>query len=75
MEVADHGPGMSPEDAEHAFERFYRGDPSRSRHRGGSGLGLSIAKSIVEAHGGSITLTVALGCRFTISLPSPKTAF
>lgn len=70
--IVDHGPGMSPEEAEHAFERFYRGDPSRSRHRGGSGLGLSIAKSIVEAHHGSITLVTSPGngCRFTITLPS-----
>ncbi len=70
--VTDNGPGMSPEEAEHAFERFYRGDPSRSRHRGGSGLGLSIAQSIVEAHRGSITLVTSPGngCRFTITLPT-----
>jgi len=59
IEVVDHGQGMSTEEAEHAFERFYRGDPSRARHRGGSGLGLSIAKSIVEAHHGTIALAVA----------------
>ena len=71
--VTDRGPGMTAEEAEHAFERFYRGDPSRSRHRGGSGLGLSIAKSIVEAHHGSITLVSSpgSGCRFTVTLPAP----
>lgn len=77
IEVMDHGQGMTADEAAHAFERFYRGDPSRSRHRGGSGLGLSIAKSIVEAHHGTITLatgtgsttTTAPGCRFTITLP------
>jgi len=69
--VSDDGPGMSDEDAARAFERFFRGDPSRSRHRGGSGLGLSIAKSIVEAHHGRITLVTepGAGCRFTITLP------
>ena len=42
VEVADQGPGMSPDVAAHVFERFYRADPARARHRGGSGLGLSI---------------------------------
>lgn len=72
IDVVDHGPGMSPDEAAHAFERFYRSDASRSRHRGGSGLGLSIAKSIVEAHRGTIALTTPTtspGCRFTITLP------
>lgn len=71
VEVLDHGDGMTADEAGHAFERFYRGDPSRSRHRGGSGLGLSIAKSIVEAHHGTITLDTSpgAGCRFTITLP------
>jgi two-component system OmpR family sensor kinase len=71
VEVRDHGPGMDAESESHAFERFYRGDPSRSRHTGGSGLGLAIAKSIVEAHGGRITLQTepGHGCRFVITLP------
>ena len=70
VEVVDHGDGMTADEAGHAFERFYRGDPSRSRHSGGSGLGLSIAKSIVEAHHGTITLDTSpgAGCRFTITL-------
>lgn len=71
VEVIDQGPGMPPEMAAHAFERFYRGDPSRSRHSGGSGLGLAIVQSIVEAHGGKITLQTAPGhgCRFRLTLP------
>lgn len=73
IEIIDHGEGMDPETAAHAFERFYRGDSSRSRHSGGSGLGLAIARSIVEAHGGRIALHTAPGegCRFTIALPGP----
>ena len=72
IDVIDHGPGMDAETAAHAFERFYRGDASRSRHSGGSGLGLAIAKSIVEAHGGRIALETASGqgCRFRIALPN-----
>ena len=73
IEVTDHGDGMDAETAAHAFERFYRGDSSRSRHSGGSGLGLAIARSIIEAHGGRIALHTkpGEGCRFTIALPAP----
>lgn len=62
---------MSPADAAHAFDRFYRADVSRSRDSGGSGLGLSIAKAIVDAHGGEIHLDTARGAgtRITIRLP------
>lgn len=56
VRVRDHGPGMGPAAAEHAFERFYRVDEGRSRDRGGSGLGLSIVRSVVEAQGGTVTL-------------------
>ena len=52
IEVADSGPGIDPLDGEHIFERFYRADTSRSRDRGGSGLGLSIVAAIAAAHGG-----------------------
>ncbi|MGB8858013.1 MAG: HAMP domain-containing sensor histidine kinase [Ilumatobacteraceae bacterium] len=71
IEVTDHGPGMDAETAAHAFERFYRGDSSRSRHSGGSGLGLAIVQSIVEAHGGRIVLRTAPGegCTFRVALP------
>ena len=54
IEIVDHGPGLDPDVAAKVFERFYRGDPSRARSSGGSGLGLSIAKSIVETHGGRV---------------------
>lgn len=52
--VADEGPGIAPEDLPHVFEQFYRGDKSRNRASGGSGIGLSLAKSFVEAQGGHI---------------------
>ena len=71
IDVRDNGQGMAPEDLEHIFDRFYRTDESRSRQSGGSGLGLSIAKSLVEAHGGSlsVTSTKGVGSTFTVRLP------
>ena len=70
LAVADDGPGLSPEHAATVFDRFTRGDASRSRHAGGAGLGLAIARSIVEAHGGTLELTTApgAGCTFSIRL-------
>lgn len=70
--VRDTGAGLAPEDASHVFDRFYRGDRSRSRASGGSGLGLPIAKSIVEAHHGRIDLDTApgRGCTFRVALPA-----
>lgn len=71
LEVTDDGPGMDPDTAAHAFDRFRRGDPSRSRHTGGTGLGLAIAKSLAEAHGATLSLTSAPGhgCTVTLTLP------
>ncbi|MFM7360292.1 MAG: sensor histidine kinase [Cyanobium sp.] len=55
LSVRDRGPGLSEEDLEHLFERFYRGDPARARsQRGGSGLGLAIVQQIAHTHGGRV---------------------
>jgi heavy metal sensor kinase len=72
MEIQDSGPGVPLEDRAKIFDRFYRVDKARWRESGGAGLGLSIAKWAVEAHGGSIGLTSesTQGCTFRISLPS-----
>ena len=54
LSVTDTGDGLAPEELERIFERFYRADASRSRDRGGSGIGLTIARALVEAHGGRL---------------------
>jgi two-component system OmpR family sensor kinase len=72
LEVHDDGPGMSPDVAAHAFERFYRADRSRSRQYGGSGLGLSIVRAIVDAHGGRVTLDTGLGHGTTVRVELPR---
>ncbi|WP_231156611.1 MULTISPECIES: cell wall metabolism sensor histidine kinase WalK [unclassified Streptomyces] len=70
VRVADAGPGIPAEDRERVFDRFHRVDTARSRDRGGSGLGLSVARSLVRAHGGDITLTAEPGATvFTVRLP------
>lgn len=61
LRVEDAGPGMSPELVARAFDRFVRGDGARTRENGGHGLGLAIAKAIVEAHGGALRLTSGIG--------------
>ena len=68
----DHGVGIAPADLPHVFERFYRGDPSRNRTTGGFGLGLAIAKALVEAYGGTITAESApgQGTRMMVNLPA-----
>ncbi len=71
IEVRDEGPGMAPEVAEQAFERFYRADASRSRHKGGSGLGLSIVDAITTAHGGRSELVSAPGQGTTVRIFLP----
>ena len=77
IEVADSGAGIPLNDLPHVFERFYRADKSRSRESGGSGLGLTIARSIVQAHGGSISAASELGrgttLRFTLPLNKADT--
>lgn len=71
LSVADDGPGIQEEDAERVFDRFYRADSSRSRTRGGAGLGLSIVASIVDAHDGDVQLVSApgAGTRVIVTLP------
>jgi two-component system, OmpR family, sensor kinase len=70
-EVADDGPGMSDDQAAHAFDRFYRADPGRARDRGGSGLGLAIVQAIALAHGGRATLATAPGTGTTVRVELP----
>lgn len=70
--VQDTGEGIAPEDLPFVFDRFYRGDKSRARSTGGAGLGLAIAKSLVEMMGGQIGVqsTLGEGARFWFTLPS-----
>ncbi|WP_121749787.1 HAMP domain-containing sensor histidine kinase [Streptomyces sp. E2N166] len=69
--VADTGPGIPAADRERIFDRFYRVDKARSRDRGGSGLGLAVAGSLVRAHGGTIELGGEPGTTvFTVTLPA-----
>jgi signal transduction histidine kinase len=74
VSVSDTGEGIPAEDLPNIFERFYRVDRSRARATGGSGLGLTIAKRLVEAHGGKITVESELGkgSRFAFTLPVAK---
>jgi len=69
--ISDSGEGILPEDIPHVFERFYWGDKSRNRVSGGAGLGLAIAKGVVEAHKGEISVQSepSKGTTFTIALP------
>lgn len=70
--VQDSGPGLPPVPPSQLFEPLYRGDAARSSHTGGAGLGLAIAKRLVEAHGGRIGATGEHGARFTVTLPLPS---
>jgi two-component system, OmpR family, sensor kinase len=74
IEVQDTGPGIPAEDLPRIFDRFYRGDPSRTRASGNTGLGLAIARAIVQAHGGTIEAQSppGSGARFTILLPAEQ---
>jgi signal transduction histidine kinase len=71
VRVADTGVGIPPEHLPRLFERFYRADPARSREDGGTGIGLAIARSVVEAHGGHIQAQseIGKGSVFTFDLP------
>ncbi|MBZ0298351.1 MAG: PAS domain-containing protein [Anaerolineae bacterium] len=74
--VEDTGIGIGPDDLPHIFERFYRADQARSADSGGSGLGLSIARKVIEAHGGDIVVssTPGKGSVFVIRLPIQATS-
>ncbi|MCJ7710467.1 MAG: HAMP domain-containing histidine kinase [Chloroflexi bacterium] len=74
LRVVDHGPGIDPEHAPRVFDRFFRADPGRSRERGGSGLGLSIVASIVDAHGGGLWHEATPGGGATFGAWLPFTA-
>ena len=71
LEVADQGPGLRQDQAEHVFERFYRADQARTRTAGGTGLGLAIVAALVAAHDGTVSLKTApgQGATFRITLP------
>ncbi|MFC5824885.1 sensor histidine kinase [Nonomuraea insulae] len=75
IEVVDNGPGLTPEQLEHVFERFYRADSARSRRRSGedrgSGLGLAIVQALVHAHNGTVTVDSSPegGSTFRVELP------
>ena len=72
LTVSDNGDGITAEQLAHVFERFYRGDTARTRDRSGSGIGLTISKALVDAHGGNLTATSdgpGRGAEFTIYLP------
>jgi signal transduction histidine kinase len=72
LSVADSGPGIPAEHLPHVFDRFYKADASRAGVSGGSGLGLSIVKAIVERHGGTISVTSEPG-RTVFDIVLPKT--
>jgi two-component system, OmpR family, sensor kinase len=71
VSIADHGPGLTEDQAARIFERFYRADTSRSRESGGVGLGLSIVAAVTEAHGGTAEArpTPGGGATFVVTLP------
>lgn len=74
--VTDQGSGIPEDEIERVFERFFRGDPARSRHTGGSGLGLSIVKHVIQNHGGDVRVwsQPGSGSTFTIRLPEASLA-
>jgi signal transduction histidine kinase len=71
VKVSDTGPGIAEADIPKVFDRFYRGEASRSRATGGSGLGLAIVKGVIEAHGGSVAVETAPGRGTTFSFVLP----
>jgi signal transduction histidine kinase len=71
LEIEDHGEGIDPAVLPHVFDRFFRGDPSRTRATGGTGLGLSICKAIAERAGGTISISSEPGAGSTVTVRLP----
>jgi two-component system OmpR family sensor kinase len=71
LDVEDDGPGMTADQAQRVFERFYRADAARNRASGGTGLGLAIVAGLVAAHGGTVSVHTApgQGADFQVKLP------
>ena len=67
----DHGPGVPPDGLARVFERFYTADPSRARQKGGTGLGMAIAQSVINAHRGFICATESPGGGLTFTIVMP----
>lgn len=76
LSVADSGPGIAPGERHRIFDAFYQVDGSSTREHGGAGLGLSIVKRLVEAHGGSVTVEseLGIGTTFRVTIPEPDDA-
>ena len=74
ISITDHGEGIPADEIAHIFDQFYRVDSSRTRSTGGAGLGLTIVKRLVEAHGGELTVSsdVGVGSTFSVMLPISK---
>jgi len=72
--IENTGPGIAPEDLPMVFDRFYKGDKSRSRDKNGMGLGLYLVRTILKLHGGDITVSSVQGefCRFEFTIPKPQ---
>ena len=72
LEISDNGPGVSPHEIEYIFESYYRGDPSRTNPTTGSGLGLSIVKTIITAHEGTVEAVNDGGLKIIIKIPQRR---
>ena len=71
LSIADHGPGLPDGLADHVFDRFFRADPSRARDTGGAGLGLPLARALIEAQGGRMWVEATRGGGLTAKIALP----